>query len=524
MGEEPLLFVRQASGLTRAISSYTVIFFGLGLNFLPFQYFLMGNIPFLYPGVNLVLIYFLGGLFVLMEVISMALIYVAMPRSGAIYLPMSRSISPMLGMMEAWRSIIQNPTQRGVTAFLGASQFSAFTILLGTLTKNSGLISLGNAFSANVWNLVAVGFIVQVVGLIVTWLGPGIMGKWVFVFGIGAVVGIAAVSASYWSAVGNLPARWDATFGSGAYNEVTTLATSNGFVAPTPSFSANLAAALTPISTTFPYTVMPLVGEVEKPRRNIPLSMIGSGVGVLFFNTIATWGYVSSYGTFANMYNFVSTNSALASKMTITKVFPIDLSSMSAAAAGNPTLAALTGFAPQWSNYNDLIVNNAFSSRPLFALAMDRMGPSIFATVSPRWHSPVAGNVFWFVVSLPTLFLSAVNTTTVNSIVGGTVFAFALARSFQHWSEVAMPFTRPEIAQQGFNIKIGGVDLMSILGGIATVGFIFLIASNPPQTVYASIYAFGMYGIGILFFLLYSAKNAKRGISINQIFAQVPPE
>jgi amino acid transporter len=523
--EEPLLFVRQASGLTRAISSYTVIFFGLGLNFLPFQYFLMGNIPFIFPGVDLISIYFFGGLFVLLEVVGMSLLYVAMPRSGSIYVPMSRSISPMLGMMEAWRSIIQNPTQRGVTAFLGASQFAAFTILTGKFTGNAGLIELGNAFSANPWNLVAVGFLIQVIGLIANHLGPGIMGKWVAVFGVGAVIGISLVSVSFIGALGNLQPRWDSTFGSGAYNEIVRLATNNGFTAPTPSLSVTLAAALIPISTTFPYTVMPLVGEVEKPRKNIPISMIGSGVGVLFFNTIATWGYVSSYGTFANMYHFVTTNSALASQMTITKAFPIDLSSMAAAVSGNPTMSALTAFSPQWSNFNDVIVNNAFCSRPLFALAMDRMGPAVFATVSQRWHSPVAGNLFWFFVSLPTLFLSAVDSSgTVGGIIGGTVFAFALARSMQHWSEVALPITRPEIAQQGFNIKIGGIDLMSILGGISTAVFLYLIGTNPPQSQYSALYVLAMYGIGIFFFIYYSAKNAKRGISINQIFARVPPE
>ena len=524
---EPLLFVRQASGLTRAISSYTVIFFGLGLNFLPFQYFLMGNISFIFPGVNLVAIYFFGGLFVLLEVVSMALLYVAMPRSGAIYLPMSRSISPMLGMMEAWRSIIQNPTQRGVTAFLGASQFSAFVILTGTFTGSAGLISLGKAFSSNAWNLVAVGLLIQIIGLIVTWLGPGIMGKWVAVFGIGAVIGIILVSASYVGALGSLQTRWDSTFGGGAYNEIVSTANSNGFSPPAPSFSATLAAALTPISTTFPYTVMPLVGEVEKPRRNIPLSMVGSGLGVLFFNTVATWGYTASYGNFANMYNFVSTNANLTSKLTIMqgKIFPIDLSSMAAAVSGSPALSGLAAFSPQWSNFNDLIVNNAFCSRPLFALAMDRMGPSVFATVSPRWHSPVAGNIFWFGASLPTLFLSAVDTTgTVGGILNGTVFAFALARSFQHWSEVALPITRPEIAQQGFNIKIGGIDLMSILGGIATVVFLYLIGTNPAQSANSSLYVLVMYGIGVFFFIYYSAKNAKQGIRVNQIFSTLPPE
>lgn len=523
--QQPLLFVRQASGLTRAISSWTVIFFGLGVQYLPFHYYLMGNIPFFFPGVDLVLIYFLGSLFVLIEVASMALIYVAMPRSGAIYVPMSRSISPALGMMEAWRSIIQNPTQRGVTAFIGAGQLASVIIITGRLSHQPGLLALGSAFQGNVYLILLVALLVQVVGLIITTLGPRMMGRWVFVWGIGAVFGILLVAGLFLSTPASaLQGKWDATFGQGAYNEVVNLANQNGFKHIPISSGPTISAALIPVSITFPYTIMPLVGEVEKPRKNIPLSMMGSGVVILITNTVVSWAYVNSYGDFARMYWATSTNPAVASKFHINTAFNTDTSSFAAVLAGSPTVTGLAAFSPQWSNFNDLILNNAYCSRPLFALAMDRMGPSIFAKVDNRFHTPYVGNITWFILSLPTMLLATVASSAINDIIGGTIFAFALARSMQHWSEVALPFTRPEIAKQGLNIKVGGVDLMSILGAFTTAVFLYLIGSNQPQTLASGLYVAGMYAVGLLVFVVYSAKNQARGISVTQIYSQLPPE
>jgi amino acid transporter len=527
MGEErPLLFVRRASGLTRAISSWTVLFFGLGVGFMPWHYFLMSVIPQWFPGVNLPFIYLVGGAFVFVEVTSMALIYVAIPRSGSIYVPVSRANSPMLGMLEAWRSVITNPTQRGVTAFIGAGQIASFMVVTGQLTGNPSLQDLGASLSGNVWLLVAVGLLFQIIGWTINFLGPGAMGKWVGFWGAGAVFGIIVVNSIYAATPPTaVPARWDATFGPGAYNEIVNLATQNGFT-PTPlNWGATLSALLLPVSNTWPYTVMPVVGEVEKPRRNIPFSMMGSALALMIINTISAYHFTSRMGDFANMYAFVTGNPDLAAQLQINKPFPADLSSYAAAlSAGSPMLAGLAAWAPQWSNQADVILNCAYTDRPLFAMAMDRMAPEFFAKVHPRFHSPYVGTTFWFLWSLITLFLSAAFVETISAVVFGITFVYAFARMFQHWSELELPFTRPEIYRGGFKLEIAGYPVMSILGAFSTAMFLYLLATNPANPVESALLIALVYGWGSLMYIYYGKKNLERGIQITRIYSEVPPE
>lgn len=524
--EKPLLFVRRASGLTRAISSWSVIFWGLGVSFLPWHYQLMTLIPTWFPGVNLPFIYFVGGLLVFIEVTSMALIYVALPRSGSIYVPLSRGVSPMLGMLEATRSYITNPFQRGVTAFFAAGQLASLFVIVGQLTKDAGIKAIGGSLSANVWNLVVLAIFFNFVGWIINLLGPRVMSKWVFFWGLGSVVSILIVNFVFASTSPDaLRSRWDGTFGSGAYDEVTRVATTGGFTPTALNWGATVSALLLPVSNTWPYTVMPVVGEVEKPRRNIPLSMMGSAGILLLINTFSAFNFTSRYGDFASMYSFVVGNPTLSGQFKINLVMPVDLSAYGSVLASYSTpLTGIVGFAPQWGNFSDVVVNENYTSRPLYAMAMDRMAPTIFARVHPRFHSPYVGSTYWFLATIPTSLLSGAYVGTVAAVVFGITFTYAFARMMQHWSEIELPFSRPEIYKGGLKIEVGGIPLMSILGTFTTAMFLYLLATNQPNTVPAALFIGFIYGLGGVTYFYYAKKNLSRGIPPSKIYGELPPE
>ncbi len=524
--EKPLLFVRQASGLTRAISTWPALFWGLGVSFLPWHYYLFTAIPTWFPGVNLPFIYFVGGAIVLLEVTAMALCYVAMPRSGSIYIPVSRAVSPMLGIMEATRSFITNPVQRGVTAFIAAGAIASMLSTVGRLAGDQGLINMGQALSANPWNLVALAIFFNFVGWVVNVLGPRIMARWVLFWGAGSFLTILLINGLLASASPDVVrARWDATFGAGAYDEVLRVAQAGGFTPPTISWEPTLAALLLPVSNTWPYTLMPVVGEVEKPRRNIPLSMMGGAAILMVVNTLTAFNYMRLFGTFGNAYAFVTSNPELAGQLTLTPVLPIDLSLFATViAAGSLPLALLVAFGPQWGNFADVVVNENFTSRPLFAMAMDRMGPEIFARVHPRFHSPWVGSTYWFLVTLSTSILSGAYVETVSAIVFGITFVYGLARLFQHLAEIELPYTRPEIYRSGITIEIAGIPLMTILGAFSAGLFLYLLATLPANPVYSAAMIGVIYTLGAIIYFYYARKNMKRGISPRDIYAEIPPE
>lgn len=523
---KPLLFVRRASGLTRAVSTWTVLFFGIGVSFMPWHYFLMTAIPSWFPGTNLPLIYLIGGLIVLVECSVMALLYVATPRSGAIYIPISRATSPMLGTMEAWRSIITNPTQRGVTAFLSAGAFFSLAVIVGQITKNPALMAAGSAMAGNVWLLVGIGLLLQIIGLVIDLLGPRTTARWVGFWGAGAVFGILFVNVLYAATPpAALSASWDTTFGAGAYDEIVSLATANGFKAVPMSWGAVAASLLLPVANTWPYCIMPMTGEVERPRRNIPFSMIGSAVLVMIINAVSAYNFTSTYGDFGPMYAFCTGNPEISGKFVHNAVMAVDLSSYAAVLTPNPTAAAIAAWSPQWSGFADMVVNATFTSRPIYAMGMDRMAPRIFSAVHPRLHSPYFGSLFWFFWSLITLFLAGVaGAAVVSAVVMGITFVYSFCRMWNHWAEIELPFSRPDIWKTGFGLTIAGFPVMTLLGGFSAATHLFLLASLPSNPVSAALMIGAIYGFGAYWYGFYAKKTAEAGIPVSEIYGKLPPE
>lgn len=527
MAEKPLLFVRRASGLTRAISTWTVIFFGIGVSFMPWHYFLMTALPVWFPGTNLPLIYTIGGIIVMIECLGMSLVTVATPRSGALYVPISRGTSPLLGTMEAWRSIIANPTQRGVTAFLAAGQICSLLVIVGQITGNAGLMASGNTMAANVWLLVGVGLLFQVIGVIIDLLGPGVMSKWMGVWGLGAVFGIIFVNALYIATPHTaLPARWDGVFGAGAYAEVESLATTNGFTAVPWNWGVVASTLLFPVANTWPYCIIPVVGEVEKPRRNIPLSMAGSAFAVMILNSVSAFNFTYTYGSFAQMYQFCTADPAISGQFVYNTVMPVDLSAYSAVlGAGNPTAAGIAAWSPQWSNFADVVGNCLYTSRPIYALGMDRMAPRIFSAVTRRFHSPYFGSLFWFFWSLITLFLAGVSgAATISAVVMGITFCYSFCRMWWHWSEIELPFSKPEIWKGGHALTILGIPVVSIIGGFSASVHLYMLATLPANPVSAALLLGLIYGFGAYWYIAYAKKNADAGVPVSKIYGELPPE
>jgi len=525
--ERPLLFVRRASGLTRAISRWPALFWSLGGQFLPWHYFLYTAIPQWFPGVNLPLLYFMGGVILFVEISGMALCYAAVPRSGSIYVPLSRSVSPMLGVMEATRSYLTNPFQRGVTAFFAAGAMASLFIITGQLSKDPSLQQMGAAFQANPWNLVGLAILFNFIGWVVNILGPRVMSKWVLFWGAGSLLSIIVVNGTMGAVpVGGLKARWDNVFGAGAYDEIVRLAQQGGYATAPVSLEATLPALLIPVSNNWPYTVMPVCGEVENPRRNIPFSMLGAALIVLVVNTLTAYNYTSRYGDFGNMYAFVVSKPDLVKQFRFNQVMPvIDLSAYSAVLAAPATaLVAFIGFAPQWGNFADVILNDNYTSRPLYAMSMDRMFPEVFSRVHPRFHSPWVGNTFWFIATIPTSLLAGAYVGTVAAVVFGITFTYAFARMFQHWSEIELPYKMPEAYRSGIALYVRGIPLISILGAISTAIFLYLLATGSPNPVSSAVFIGIIYGFGALTYFYFAARNAKKGLPPSKIYAELPPE
>jgi amino acid transporter len=523
--EKPLLFVRKASGLRRAITPWQSIFFGVATSCtLPWHFYLMAVLPNWYPGISLPLLYFVANLIVILEDFSMSLIYVAMPRSGSIYIPVSRAVSPMLGVMEATRSYFTNPIFRGANAYVGTLSMGALFQVLGSITGIEAFTAAGTTLVEPMYAL-AFTILQQVIGALIDGLGPGIIGKWIAFWGILAMFGwITVLIPLFTTGSASLQAKWDQAFEAGAYQEVLNVSTARGFNPASYEFSwgAIGGALLIPVSNTWPYCLVPVTGEVQEPSKSIPLSLIGAALIVLIVNVSTSMAYTSTYGEFALRYNFI-VESGYSGDFTKNKSIPVSVSTYSAIlASDNPTFAAIVGLAPQWANLADMVLNALFTSRPMFAMAMDRMAPELFAKVHPRWSSPYMGSIWWLVISVIVAILCVYYGALISVVLGiGWVYTFA--RLFQHWSEIELPFSKPHIWEKGFRWTVGGIPLMAITGSISAAFMLYILTTS------AAVVGSGMmialtYLIGTLHFAYYANKNLKKGIPPASIYGELPPE
>jgi amino acid transporter len=521
--EKPLLFVRKASGLRRAITPWQALFFGIATSCtLPWHFYLMAVLPNWYPGINLPLLYGVANLIVALACFSESLIYSAMPRSGSSYIPISRTVSPMLGIMEATRSYITNPINRGANAYLGTVSMGSLFQVVGSITKSDPLL---NAGATLMQPMIALGITVlmQVIGALIDGLGPSIIGKWVAFWGILAMFGwVTVLVPLVLTSPATLQSKWDQTFGVGAYNEVISISDAHRYQTPVFTWEAIGSALLIPVANTWPYVLEPVVGEVQEPTKSVPLGMVGAAFIVLVVNVSLSAAYTNAYGDFALRYNFIVEN-GYANEFTLNQTFSPSVSTYAAVlVADNPSFATIIAWAPQWGNFADMVISSIYTSRPMFAMAMDRMGPEIFAKVHPRWSSPYVGTIWWFAVSTITAVL-CVFFDALIPVIMGISWVYAFASMWQHWSEAEFPFSKPHIWEKGFKWRLAGIPLVAITGAISSMLYLYILCTSA-ITVSSGLLIAVTYFIGALHFAYYARRNQKRGIPPTSIYGELPPE
>ncbi|MEM2915105.1 MAG: hypothetical protein QXH91_06885, partial [Candidatus Bathyarchaeia archaeon] len=147
MEEKPLLFVRKASGLSREIGPWSVLFFPLKASLNPWYFLIISILPMMFPGVNPVISFGIAGIIVIIYGIVLALQMVCMPRAGGNYIVIARGLHPIFGIMEGWRAVIWNPIANATCSFLAAGFLVTGIKAIGVLTNSPSLVSTSQYLS-----------------------------------------------------------------------------------------------------------------------------------------------------------------------------------------------------------------------------------------------------------------------------------------------------------------------------------------------------------------------------------------
>ena len=570
------LFVRKATGLVREIGPLTAMIIilcnvmGLGWQKRVFQFTGAAPLPenLWVAGIPpMVMAFLIGGIIIILSVLSFSILIAAMPRSGGGYVVISRLVSPIWAFVGSWFEFLSIAWSFGIIAVAvfegiyfifgpivgvtaaGVNDVYLFGggVLLVVLFTGIGCLGVRMAgYLLQVMFWIPAMLTVYVLFLLATSLAnPSALQAGITA--LGQANGIAGVTADTY-VKGALAQGMDAANVGNYWSAVS--------VAMIGAYFAYIGYA----ASTF------VAGEVKEANKSLPKVLLVSSViimvaymvvsGLGAYATAALGRTTLPNGntwTFFEAYSYLSYGGGDLAKAGVPAI-----------KAWTTTIAAMTGIGLNLSSLNWLLfifgilwVANDIppfiltASRILFAMAFDRVLPGSFANVNERFHSPVnatiATGVFGMlgcfsesgVISnggswspggalggaLNGIFSIGVSSTDLMDAVFFTLFALAL---------IMLPYRKKEIYDTA-PFKIGGKAGMVVIGilGVGANLVLDWMILTAPQDSYNILaptsdnwfaigftVLLGLIGAGMYAYYKYGKKD----VDYSTIFAEIPPE
>jgi len=534
---DPRVFTRRASGLVRVAGAWDTFIFNIGLVSVGIAIALNQYYgPSLYGGASIWISTLLatGGMLVVAGTFYMwSIIF---PRSGGVYLSLSRSLSPggafVLTLVEtvillyyaAFASSLIVTV--GFASFLGAvGAVAGSPTLIGwsaALNTPQGIFWCGSAVLVAAGLLLASGtrryFRTQQVLFVIAMLGTAVI-----------IVVLAAGSRETFRAKLQALAGLD-------YDQVIAAAQASGWT-PAPFDLGQTVAFLV-------WPLLPLLGavqsvaiggEIKRVNRSQFLGMFGavivSGALIALVAVLSdrVFGYDFQAAIAWNSLNAVAGGSiegSVGAAPWFTVLASLLTGSLVLTAVIMATFVAWIWF---W-----IPAEIAYTTRTMVAWSLDRIGPDALARVSPRLHTPVvaiglstavAVVIMAFIAFAKIAFLTLIE---VLLVIWGAVMI----------SAVLFPYQRRELFRMSpvARLKLAGVPLMAILGALGAVFFLGVvialwfdpIAAGPLVSADGVKLEFwvvlGLLVLGIFWYVGARVYRRKQGVDIDLAFKQIPVE
>lgn len=516
--EAPGIFVRKASGLVRAIPPWASLWFPVITTFTPWFFVWPSIISSLYPGVYEIWAIILGGLGITIMSLPMLFLAVAMPRGGANYVTLSRGLHPIFGFFESWTRIIMMPIINALIGIFAAQFISTGLTIIGKVTGNSGLASIGLSLSSTEATI-AIAILANVISGLLCLSGVHLL-SWVMT--VGALIGCASTLLMIGLFL-TTPAQtaWDATWGNGAYQEIIDVATKNGWKPVPHDWGVTTAAVLSVTGWIYPNNLMPLAGEVSKPRTSLAVSFIGSGIFLTVLAASLTAAQLKCYGDFISMYTYV-VQKGLTDQLKLNPGLESNLILFSSSLTSNNAIlwviGPITGIVTGILN---IPTGYYWMERPLFAMAFDGLAPEIFSRVHPRFHTPYYSTLTCLVLSLLCVFL----TIPIPYLYSLSFFlACGIANLWWCLAAVVLPFHRPEIYKSGYQWEVKGFPLTVVISIIASfLAFYILFMGLTEMDATSILVNIILYIIAVVHYVGAMHYLRTKGIEPDKIFSIVPP-
>lgn len=450
-----------------------------------------------------------------------------MPRSGGDYVFVSRTIAPIVGFVAGFLFFIAIIVSAGSGPYWAFAESGSQLWFAGNVLHNNLMTTLGNSLTPfgqtpDTALMFGIGLVLLALGATATLIGGKVFRTIIYGFFAYAFITLLVVVAIFLT---TSHAQFVSDYNANA--AAFTNSTSNIFaqaaqVGYHPGATlANLSAVIPLLFVSIgPYPVLQMVGgEIKNPRKSLLYGLVGAellSIGVWFALTylldkvisisfIEAWTVAPSGG-----YGFSP----------VPTIFV-------GAIAPNAILA--------WFIFGGLFVSNigwswlgfVFLSRLVMSWSFDRLIPTSFSYVSPRFRTPTyAAGLIALIAIIPMYleFYTSFLTTQVNSI-----FLLAVVWILTSIAAIVLPYRRKQL-YQGWAGKTGGIPTLSILGIIGVIVFGYLAynsVTNPaigPFEFGAQLFLIGIFATAIVIYAASYFYHKSRNFNLNAVFVELPPE
>lgn len=537
MGEEVKvdLFLRKATGLVKEIGPFGAFLLpwtsmaGSGITFYAIQ------VIYNYPAASVPLAFLIVGIPTVICSGCIALLMLSTPRSAAGYIWGTRFVDPFLGWFGGgWVYWLAQVFSCALVSYVLGTVYPVIFIIMGTAAHVEWLTSFGTAVMTNLpMQGTFVIVIIILLGLTQIIEVKHYMKILMAIWALNTIGLLASLALFVTHSPVSAPAAWNNLWGAGAYETINSLAakynlagyvgsTSTGFWGDTMLTIAYIFWALTGFEAT-----AYVAGEVRNPRASFLYWYMGGMVlTVVWYAGVAAAAY-NAYGDFILKYNYVY-NLYTAGKLAAGEAAKVTSYMMT---PSMPLFAASLGATPVFQILGSLwfwpvtcvLTTYLLATRSAFGMAFDRMFPAAFGAVSDRTHTPIKGSLLTIVASV---FWAILMFTSFGYLVSAanTSFWFAFFYLIFSVAAIVLPYKRKDIWEKGIHRRIFGIPDTTFLGALSAIGMLWLLALS---TIGISLIAWNVsllwMAVGILVFVYYVHKMSKRGISIVQVYGEVPP-
>lgn len=523
------LYVRRATGLVREVSPRSALWFnvltavpGLGLGVSVF--YILGT----YPGGHIETAYLMMGVLAVAIALPFGLLAMIMPRSGADYILVSRSLHPVLGLISSLTLFVALLIAEAffVSTFVSVGVAPALQTI-GLISHSSGWIHLASDISTKGWTF-GLGIAVAAIALAIQALRLRTAMKiMIGLFAVGMFGMVLAAIAMLFTSQATFTAHFNALAGTGQYAKLVATAAKHGVGAPGTSW-AHTIPALGALSGYFAFSWWSAnySGEIRRARTwRTPAIMTGSvGIMVVIYLVFTVILFHMTGDRFIAAANALNGTSSWALPVA---PFWLPLAGIGVNSSFLTAVLALTFLL--WFPLV-LCENAAQPTRALFAWSFDGLLPSKVADVNERTGVPIAAITITF-IGIVAASVWAVWSSSFTTVLATTTLMLIVPMIFVGLSAMLLPFTKPDLWQASpVRGRFLGIPVMSLVGaaGFAASVFIFSIfwiykkLGLPAQHTLIALIVLVV--LGIVGYYGAVLVHRRRGIDIRLNYAEIPPE